>query len=241
MTSLATDASSGTSAGAVTDAYQDFCGGFARLLGAIADHDRSESYKVLGVRSEDDWLRRVFDLEWRTARDWTRQARLVAARPDIGEQLASGEMSVDKLRSMAEMVGVQNPDSVKPKGPFDDDDDGPAPDPYPSPQPEPDGCADPEPEPTLSLEELIARLAELSARQVAAKAAEARAEEARRRDRWRTRHLNVFRSDGEGRLAVRDGALFGDDATTVMAAFEDYASRAGINQRPGPGIHATLW
>jgi len=79
----------------------------------------------------------------------------------------------------------------------------------------------------------MAKLAELSARQVAAKAAEARAEAARRRERWRTRHLDVSRSDGEGRLSVRDGAWFDDDATTIMAALDDYAARAGVNPETG--------
>jgi hypothetical protein len=73
---------------------------------------------------------------------------------------------------------------------------------------------------------------------MAAKAAEARAEAARLRDRWRTRHLNLFRSDGEGRLAIRDGALFEDDATVVFAAFEDYATRVGIN--PATGVRHPL-
>ena len=73
----------------------------------------------------------------------------------------------------------------------------------------------------------------LSARQLAAKAAEARAEASRRRERWRTRHLGVHRSDGEARLAIRDGVLFDDDAAVVFAAFEDYAARVGINPETG--------
>src|SRR5258708_1711270 len=104
MTALATDVSPGTLAGAVGDAYKDFCAGFHGLLRAIAEHERAEAFKVLGVRSEDDWLRRVFDVEWRTARDWARQARLIGAHPEVGEQFATGEVSVDKLRSMAELV-----------------------------------------------------------------------------------------------------------------------------------------
>jgi hypothetical protein len=42
-----------------------------------------------------------------------------------------------------------------------------------------------------------------------------------------------LRSDGEGRLSIRGGALFDDDAAVVFAAFEDYAGRAGINPATG--------
>jgi len=170
----------------------------------------------------------VFDMDGRTASDWTRQARLVAARPEIGDQLEAGDMSVDKLRSMAALLDLQRPEDLKPKGPFDDD-----PPPPPPPPPNPDPSPTPGPEPELSFEELLARLAELNARETAAKLAEARAEEARRRDRWRTRHLDLFRFDGEARLSIRNGALFDDDAAVFMAAVDDYLSRCGINPETG--------
>lgn len=223
----------------VADAYREFCGGLHRLLVTVADHDRREGYRTLGVRSEDDYLRRVLDVEWRTARDWVREARLIGARPELGERLAAGELSVDKLRAMAEVVAVESPEAVRPAGPFDDDPPPPDPDPDPEPRPDPDPDADPEPdrgpapEPPVSLDELLAMLEELSARQAAARAAAARADAARRRERWRTRHLEVRRVDGEGRLVVRDGQLFDDDAAVVHAAFEDYAGRVGINPETG--------
>jgi hypothetical protein len=116
MTCLAAERLPQGVAGAVTDAYQTFCGSYQQLLVAIAEHDRCEAYKTLGVRSEDDWLRRVFDVEWRTARDWVRQARLLGAHPEIGERFAEGELSVDKLRSMADLVALQSPQSVRPPG-----------------------------------------------------------------------------------------------------------------------------
>jgi uncharacterized protein DUF222 len=228
MSSIAADIDPGTLGCAVGDAYKTFCAGFRSLLVAVAEHDRTESYKVLGVRSESEWLTRVFDVDRRTATDWTRQARLIAAQPEVGDRFASGEVSVDKLRSMAALISLQRPEDIKPKGPFDDDDPPPPP-PDPGPQPDPA----PEPEEPLSLEEFLARLEELNARQVAAKLAEARAEEARRRERWRTRHLDLFRFDGEARLSIRNGALFDDDAAVVMAAFEDYVNRCGLNPETG--------
>jgi hypothetical protein len=227
MSSIAASIDPSSLGCAVGDAYKDFCSAFCGLLQAVADHDRTESFKVLGVRSESEWLKRVFDVDWRTANDWTRQARLIAAKPEIGDQLAVGEVSVDKLRAMAALISLQQPEALKPKGPFDDDPPPAPPGPDPSPTPEPD------PEPSLSFDELLARLEELNARQVAAKLAEARVEEARRRDRWRTRHLDLFRHDGEGRLSIGRGALFDDDAAVVMAAFEDYVNRCGLNPETG--------
>jgi uncharacterized protein DUF222 len=230
MSSSVADIDPGTLGCAVGDAYTTFCAGFRSLLVAVAEHDRTESYKVLGVRSESEWLKRVFDMDGRTASDWARQARLIAARPEIGDQLEAGDMSVDKLRSMAALLDLQRPEDLKPKGPFDDDDPPPPP---PPPPPGPDPSAAPEPEPEVSFEELLARLAELSARETAAKLAQARAEEAHRRDRWRTRHLDLFRFDGEARLSIRNGALFDDDAAVFMAAVDDYVSRCGLNPETG--------
>src|SRR5487761_1670170 len=96
MAAVATDLPSQALADAVTDAYQTFCGSYQQLLVAIAAHDRGDAYRVLGVRTEDDWLRRVVDVEWRTARDWVRQARLIGTHPEIGDRFGSGELSVDK-------------------------------------------------------------------------------------------------------------------------------------------------
>jgi hypothetical protein len=230
----------------VEGAYRQFCVAFRDLLEAIAEHDRCEAYRLVGTRSEEDWLRRALDLHWTTARDWTREARLLAAHPEIGDRFASGELSVDKLRSAAEVVALTDPDSLAPPGPFDDpgpdptapgpdpgSDPGSEPAPDPSPRPVDDPGSDPDRSPSLTLEELLAMLEDLSARQLAAQAAAARAEASRRRERWRTRHLDVARVDGEGRLIIRGGQLYDDDAAVVHAAFEDYASRAGINPETG--------
>jgi uncharacterized protein DUF222 len=239
MSSITSDIDPGTLGSAVGDAYKGLCASLCSLLAAVAEHDRTEAYKVSGLKAESEWLKRTFDLEWRTVHDWTRQARLIAANPEIGERLAAGELSIDALRTMAAFISVEQPESLKPKGPFDEDT---PPDPSPSPVPVPDPDPGPGPRPSpgpgpgpgqMTTAELLAMLDELSARDMAAKLAAARAEEARRRDRWRTRHLNVFRSDGEARLAIRDGALFEDDAAVVFAAFEDYAGRCGLNPETG--------
>jgi hypothetical protein len=245
MTAALLDAPPAALAADVDDAYRVFCEAFRELLEAVAEHDRGEAYREVGMRGEEDYLRRVFDLHWTTAKDWVREARLIRAHPQVGDQLASGDLSVDKLRSMAEVVSVTSPASLEPPGPFDDSrghgggDDGgdpsaePIVDPSSSSSSSPEPQVDPPAEPSLSLDELLAMLAELNARQLAARAAEARAEAARRRDRWRTRHLEVRRVDGEGRLQIKDGALFDDDAAVVFAAFEHYAARAGSNLETG--------
>jgi hypothetical protein len=245
--------------GDLSEAYGEFCRGYRRLLSVIAEHDRCEAYRVLGVRREEDYLCRVFDLRWPTAKDWTREARLVGAHPEIGERLASGTLSLDRFRKMAEVVEEESPESLRPPGPFGDSQSPKGPEPgsgtdIPPTPPGPEGSGDdggdgdppddggagagPEPRggqevpagPTL--DELMAMLDELTAKQLAAKAAAARAE-ARQRDRHRTRHLDLLRVDGEGRLSLRGGQLFDDDAAVVWAAFEDYASRTGKNPETG--------
>src|SRR5579862_355377 len=122
---IAADPTSEALGAAVGDAYRGFCAAFAALLGAVADHDRTEADRGVGLRSEEDWLRRVLELDWRTSRDWVRQARLVAAQPELGARLAAGGLSVDKLRSMADYVATASPDTVRPKGPFDGEGPGP--------------------------------------------------------------------------------------------------------------------
>jgi hypothetical protein len=222
---------------AIAEAYAGFCRGYRDLLCAIAAHDQCEAYRMLGVRKEEDYLCRTFDLGWITARDWTREARVVGAHPEIGERLATGEMSIDRFRKMAELVALQSPDSIRPQGPFGDGpDDGPPADPAPDPidDPAPDEAPTPEPPaPVSTAEELLAMVEEMTARQLAAKAAAARAEEARRRDRDRTRHVEIVRVDGEGRLILRGGQLYDDDAAVVWAAFEDFANRVGKNPETG--------
>ena len=242
-------------AGAVDEAYGEFCRGYGRLLAAIAEHDRYEAYRAIGLRKEQDYLCRTFDVRWHTAKDWTREARLIGAHPEIGDRLASGKLSIDRFRKMAEVVDEQSPESVRPKGPFDDErggaadpDPGPNPDPSPSPDPGPNPDPGPSPDPrsdsgseeptpdepgSLTLAHLMAMLEEMTARQLAAKAAAARAEAARQRERWRTRHLDVIRSDGEGRVSVKGGELYDDAAAVVWAAFEDYANRVGKNPETG--------
>ena len=56
------------------EAYGDFCRGYRTLLTAIANHDRYEAYRALGLRKEEDYLCRTFDVRWMTAKDWTREA-----------------------------------------------------------------------------------------------------------------------------------------------------------------------
>ncbi|MBV9281384.1 MAG: DUF222 domain-containing protein [Chloroflexi bacterium] len=243
MTCVASEAIPTGPGDAVQDAYAQFAASFHRLLVAIGDHDRTEAYRCVGLRREQDYLRRIFDLEWRTARDWVRQARLVATHPEISARFAAGRYSVDKLRATAELVAIAQPETVEPPGPFDDDqrpggpepspDPDPDPEPRPGPAPEPGG-ADPDPSPRpRSVEALIALMEATSAAQMAARAAQARAEAARRAARWRSRHLELCRLDGEGRLRIGRGELFDDDATVVFAAFADYARRAGSNPASG--------
>ncbi len=240
----------------------------AVLLADIGEHDRVEAWRRMGARSEEDYLVRHHQLAWPTAKDWVRQARVLARHPEVAQSCAAGAMSLDKLNAACRLAAAQDEAAIAPAGPFDDpssDDrarpappepsapdpstpDGAAPDgsgPDPSaPDPSrPDGAAPDADAPATgtatSAAALLALIDEMSADQLARMARKARLASAAEADaRHRRRHCSAVRDVEKHRLSILETELFDDDAATVWAAFLDYA--ANVKPDPETGAYPSL-
>ncbi len=243
---------------AITAGHRQFCASHASLLADIGEHDRVEAWRRMGSRSEEDYLVRYHQLHWGTAKDWVRNARVLARHPELATAYAAGEMSADKLNAACRLAAARDAQADQPLGPFDDaappppppppDPSGPdpsGPDPTGPTGPEPPG-PDPDPSPpgpsagpAAAAAELLDLIDSMSAGQLAALAIRARQASAAEADAlWRRRHLDVRHDAGTRRLSVKLGELFDDDAAIVWAAFTDYA--ANVKADPVTGEYPPM-
>ncbi|MFI5041682.1 MAG: hypothetical protein ACHQNA_07515, partial [Acidimicrobiales bacterium] len=127
---------------AIGERHRALSAAHAALLVDIGEHDRVEAWRRMAARSEEDYLVRYHQLAWATAKDWTREARVLARHPELAAAYADGTLSMDKLNAACRLAAARDAEADKPMGPFD----GPV-DPEPSPTPDPDHGADPSPDP----------------------------------------------------------------------------------------------
>ena len=221
---------------AIVGGHRNFCASLRALLGSVAEHDRAEAFTGIGARSEADYLVRTLGVSFRTARSWVNLARALETHPELGDCLAAGQISVDKLGSLLEvMAHASDPTAPSPPDP-------PRPDPSPAdpspagPSPEP--AADPAPEPgsppPASLDDLLDLAGRLSAGQLAGQARRARERSREDADRrWRQRRFCATHAPNDGLLSFGGGQLFDDQAAIVWAALMDYASTCKASPETG--------
>jgi hypothetical protein len=277
---------------AITAGQRRLCEAHAALLVDVGEHDRVEAWRRMGAKSEEDYLVRYHQFHWGTARDYVRQARVLARHPEIACAYAAGEMSADKLNAACRLAAARDAEADKALGPFDDGTppggpdaspepspgagdepspgagDQPSPADEPSPrdehspgdEPSPDGSpgasgdsagpdqpssgasGDPSPgpvDPAAAAAELLDLIDSMSTKQLdelARRVQQATAAEAHAR--WGRRHLMVIRDAVEGKLLIKHGELFADDAALVWAALSDYVS----NCKPDPetGLYPSM-
>jgi hypothetical protein len=229
----------------------------AALLADIGEHDRVEAWRRMGARSEEDYLVRYHQLAWPTAKDWVREARVLARHPELAASYADGTMSSDKLNAACRLAAARDAEADKALGPFDDPTSPTSPGDPPGPaDPGGSGPADPSPaddgspgdDPSSvggasstarSAAELLALIEQMSAAQLAHTARQAQRASAAQADAlYRRRHLEAVRSEDQRRLSILGAELFDDDAATVWAALNDHAA----NAKPDPetGLYPPL-
>jgi hypothetical protein len=235
--------------------HAELCAAHSALLHDIAEHDRVGAWRGYGARSEEDYLARWLDVDWRTARAWARQARVLDRHPELALAFAGGQMSIDKLDAACRLADAQDSDPPPPPGPDPEPGDGPGatPDPTLGPDPEPPEPDQPEPDPVSpagatgptdapapdAAAELLDLIDSMSPRQLDELARRARQASAAAADAlWRRRHVDVVRDAAARRLSLKLGEFFDDDAAVLWAALTDYVS----NTRPDPtsGEHLPL-
>ncbi len=223
--------------------HRALCAAHAALLADVGALDRGEAWQCFGARSMEDYLVRHHQLGWATAKDWVREAWVLARHPELAASYAAGTMSGDKLAAACRLAEARDAEQAKPGGPFDDPppdpdpnpnlspDSPPEPSPSPSPDPTPDPSPDPSPSAGVSAAELLGLIAQLMARQLGHLAShETNAGARHAAALYRRRHAHVTRQEDQRRLSVTLAELFDDQAATVWAAFSDYAA----NSKPNP-------
>src|ERR1700688_4472971 len=118
---------------ALTVRHREVWAAHAALLADIGEHDRVEAWRRMGARSEEDYLVRYHQLGWPTAKDWVREARVLARHPELAASYADGTMSSEQLNA------ARGPAAPRAAGPNR----APAPFAPPPPPPPPPGPADP--------------------------------------------------------------------------------------------------
>jgi hypothetical protein len=209
--------------------YAEIRAGHSALLEDIAEHDRAEAWRGYGARNEEDYLARWLDIDWRTARAWVRQARVLDRHPELAMAFAGGQMSIDKLDAACRLAEAEDNAPPPPPPPDPDPPPGPVPDPAPDPSP-------PSPEPeapdaaaaAAALLDLIDSMSPGELDRVARRRQQANTAAADAL--WRRRHLDAVRDAAARRLSLKLGELFDDDAAIVWAALTDYVS----NTKPDP-------
>lgn len=225
---------------AIVGSHRSFCASLRVLLAHVAEHEAGELYTTIGARSEADFLVRTLGVSFRTARSWVELARGLQAHPELGESLEAGDLSVDKLSSLLELL-AHHADPPPPTPP-DPPPDGPPADPWPDAppaDPSPDSSPEPSPEPDpspsgSSVDDLLDLAGHLSAGQLAGQARRARDRSREDADRrWRQRRFCATHVPDDGQLSFRGGQLFDDQAAIVWAALMDYASTCAANPETG--------
>src|SRR5579864_812653 len=122
---------------ALTVRHREVWAAHAALLADIGEHDRVEAWRRMGARSEEDYLVRYHQLGWPTAKDWVREARVLARHPELAASYADGTMSSDKLNAACRLAAARDAEADQALGPFDSPP-GPA-----DPADPPGGPADP--------------------------------------------------------------------------------------------------
>jgi len=224
---------------AIIGLHQRFCLVHRELLGAIAEHDRRQAFSAYGSSSEEGFLVRELALQWRTARDWVKVAHALDRNPGLGDSFAAGEISIDQLIPLVEVMAHDQPGSTDPLGPFDDPtppdpvrpdpSPDPSPDPGPSPDPDPDAgpdrAADGGGQPECGLggsDDPMVLAGQLSAAQLAALARRLRrrstADALAAHRRQRVEIVDI--ADGTG--VHFEGELYDDAALALRAALDEY-------------------
>src|SRR5580704_14976736 len=104
---------------AVTVRHREVWAAHAALLADIGEHDRVEAWRRMGARSEEDYLVRYHQLGWPTAKDWVREARVLARHPELAASYADATMSSDKLNAACRLAAARDAEADKALGPFD--------------------------------------------------------------------------------------------------------------------------
>src|ERR1700732_2792386 len=108
MTVLSAERSGEVLHEAIGAAHRGLCAAHAALLADIGEHDRVEAWRRMGARSEEDYLVRYHQLAWPTAKDWVREARVLARHPELAASYADGTMSSDKLNAACRLAAARD-------------------------------------------------------------------------------------------------------------------------------------
>lgn len=88
----------------IIDWSGNLAAGMARLLGAIAEHDRREAWKAWGCRSAAHWLSWKCGESLHTAREKVRVARRLEELPLVAAAFGHGRLSYSKVRAVTRVA-----------------------------------------------------------------------------------------------------------------------------------------
>ena len=101
------DARSRELTGRITQTVRRIAGEQRELLRDIAELDRSEAWRGDGAISMTAWVTNHCRVSTSTARQWVTAAAHLESLPCLGEGLASGELSLDLVSSLAEVATAE--------------------------------------------------------------------------------------------------------------------------------------
>jgi hypothetical protein len=84
----------------------------AALLEIVAVIDEREQWRLDGCLSLQDWIALTFQVNRRTANEWTDAARALTELPHLSSAFASGELSWDKTRAVAAVASDASDESL---------------------------------------------------------------------------------------------------------------------------------
>ncbi|MDQ3646510.1 MAG: HNH endonuclease [Actinomycetota bacterium] len=84
----------------------------AALLEIVAVIDEREQWRTDGCLSLEDWITFTFQVGRRTAHEWADAARALVDLPHLSAAFASGEISWDKTKAVAELASAESDEAM---------------------------------------------------------------------------------------------------------------------------------